>query len=89
MGLDQSSLLLAPLTDHRNQLCRLSKMPSDERAASTAISLFHFANHRSMRIGNGTRCHKNVILMVVNGGKYERKVNKEGESDSSRFIASC
>jgi hypothetical protein len=75
MGLDQSSLLLAPLTDHRNQLCRLSKMPSDERAssASTAISLFHFANHRSMRIGNGTRCHKNVILMVVNGGKIRTK----------------
>jgi hypothetical protein len=39
-------------------------MPSDERAssASTAISLFHFANHRSMRIGNGARCHKNVIV---------------------------
>jgi hypothetical protein len=53
MGLDQSSLLLAPLTDHRNQLCRLSKMPSDERAssASTAISLFHFANHRSDEVG--------------------------------------
>ena len=69
MGLDQSSLLLAPLTDHRNQLCRLSKMPSDERAssASTAISLFHFANHRSMRIGNGTRCHKNVIAVSDSG----------------------
>jgi hypothetical protein len=32
---------------------------------------------------------KNVILMVVNSGQTERKTNKEGESDSSRFIASC
>ena len=24
---------------------------------------------RSTRVSNGTRCHKNVILMVVNGGK--------------------
>ena len=37
MGLDQSSLLLAPLTDHRNQLCRLSKMPSDERASQPQL----------------------------------------------------
>jgi hypothetical protein len=44
MGLDQSSLLLAPLTDHRNQLCCLSKIPSDERAssASTAIDFNYF-----------------------------------------------
>jgi hypothetical protein len=44
MGLDESSLLLAPLTDHRNQLCRLSKIPSDERAssASTAIDFHYF-----------------------------------------------
>jgi len=26
-----------------------------------------------MRIGNGTRCHKNVILMVANGGKLRTK----------------
>jgi hypothetical protein len=26
-----------------------------------------------MRIGNGTRCHKNVILMVLNGGKIRTK----------------
>ena len=39
MGLDQSSLLLAPLTDHRNQLCRLSKMPNDERASSTSTAI--------------------------------------------------
>ena len=31
MGLDQSSLLLAPLTDYRNQLCRLSKMQDAQR----------------------------------------------------------
>ena len=30
MGLDQSSLLLAPLTDHRNQLCRLSSKMFDQ-----------------------------------------------------------
>jgi len=37
-----------------------------------------------------TRRHKKVILMVVNSGyKRERKVNKEGESDSSRFLATC
>ena len=27
----------------------------------------------SIRAGNGTRCHKNVILMVVNGGKMRTK----------------
>ena len=88
MGLDQSNLLLAPLTDHRNQLRRLSKMPSDERASSapTAISLFHFANHRPMRIVNGTRCHKNVILIVVNDGK-SRPEGAEGEQRRrKRFI---
>ena len=33
------------------------------------------------------RCHKNVIRIAMNGGKCERKVNKEGESDSSCFVA--
>jgi len=28
---------------------------------------------RSTRVSNGTRCHKNVILMVVNGGKMRTK----------------
>jgi hypothetical protein len=42
MGLDQSSLLLAPLTDHRNQLCRLSKMPSDERASQPQLRFHYF-----------------------------------------------
>jgi hypothetical protein len=37
---------------------------------------FHFANHRSRRVGNGTRCHKNVILMVVNGGKMRTKAEQ-------------
>jgi hypothetical protein len=77
MGLDQSSLLLAPLTDHRNQLCRLGKMPSDERAssASTAISLFHFANHRSMRIGNGA-----PEPTSASAGAFCPPVNKKGGS---------
>jgi hypothetical protein len=40
MGLHQSSLLLAALTDHRNQLCRLGKMPSDEQASSASTAIF-------------------------------------------------
>jgi hypothetical protein len=39
---DQSSLLLAPLTDHRNQLCRLSKMLSDERASQPQLRFHYF-----------------------------------------------
>ena len=41
---------------------------------------------RSTRVSNGTRCHKNVILMVVNGGKMRKKVNKEGDIGFSRNL---
>ena len=34
-------------------------------------------------------CRKNVVLIVMNRGKCERKVNKEGESDSPDLIATC
>ena len=32
-----------------------------------------YSRRESIRVGNGTRCHKNVILMVVNGGKMRTK----------------
>jgi hypothetical protein len=38
-----------------------------------------------MRIGNGTRCHKNVILIVVNGGKSRTKVEQRKRKGFIRF----
>jgi hypothetical protein len=47
--------------------------------------IISFCDHRSMRIGNGTRCHKNVIPMVVNGGKMPAKCEQRRRNGFIRF----
>ena len=39
----------------------------------------------SMRIGNSTRCHKNVILIAMNGGKSRTKVEQRRRKGFIRF----
>ena len=45
-----------------------SSTPSGADQGSSGCS-----RRESIRVGNGTHCHKNVILMVVNGGKIRTK----------------